>query len=278
MALPDKSDPSQSIDPKMDAVLRRMKRTMEERESAKVYQLALWADPQRGVPNEFARSALFSAVQPNKARYIERSTVFSQNGFTVTYTGKQLTQSDLDVFEGIMHIARGTHEGNQVRFRARELLRLINRDTGKSQYQWLLGVLERLTATSVGIRRSDEEVFWGSLLPEGAATLHDGVFVVEVNRKLVQLFTRGYTVIEWEQRRMLSKKPLAQHLHTWIASHDKPFPVSVQYLRDLTGSDTRELYKFRQLLKAALEAIKDTGAITSWRIDETDKVYLVKAG
>ena len=259
------------------ATLANLQRVIETKESAKVYQLVLWADLQRGVPNEFTRSALFSAVQPNKARYLERATIFSQKGFTITFTGKQLTQSDLDVFEGVMHIARGTQEGNYIRFRAGELLKLIDRDTGKSQYDWLLAVLNRLTATSVAITRDGKDVFWGSILPKGAAKLDDGIITVEINRDLIQLFTRGYTVIEWQQRRKLAKKFLAQHLHAWICSHEKPYPVTVEYLRDLTGSNTKELFKFRQNLKIALNAVKATGAIIAWRIDDADKVYITKS-
>src|SRR4051812_37823553 len=86
-----------------EKALDSLRDTVEKRESAKVYQLAFWADPQRGVPNEFARSALFAAVKLNEPRYLHQSTIFSQNGFAIKFTGKQLTQSDLDVFEGVVH-------------------------------------------------------------------------------------------------------------------------------------------------------------------------------
>lgn len=266
----------------LDATLSRVGTAIAKRESAKVYQLTLWGDHQRGIPNEFTRSALFAAIPPNKARYVEHETVFSQKGFTVTFTGKRLTQSDLDVFEGVAHLARQTPEGNAIRFKAGALLRLIGRSTGhgqtpgKSQYQWLLHVLQRLTATSVAIERDGKKVFWGSLLPEGAAQADNGEFVVTIGRQLIQLFDRGFTAVEWEQRKTLTKKPLAQHLHGWILSHDKPFPVSVEYLRNISGSETRELKKFRQLLKAALNAIQETGAISAWSIDSQDRVHITR--
>lgn len=258
-------------------MLGRVEEVHKKREAAKVYQLSLWKEPQRGVPNEFVRSALFPAIQPNKARYVRGETIFSQNGFTITFTGRQLTQSDLDVYEGIMHIARGTQEGNKIRFTAYKLLKLIHRHTGKSQYKWLLDVLQGLTATAVAIEREGKKVFWGSLLPKGAADLADGKFTVEISREMIQLFSRGYTVIEWDHRRLLRKKPLAQALHGWICSHAKPLPVTVQYLKDLTGSKTKDLKFFRYNLKAALEAIKETGAIAAWRIDEDDKVFITKS-
>jgi hypothetical protein len=257
--------------------LNRLNQTIQQREAAKIYQFVLWGNAARGVPNEFARSALFAAIQPNAAQFVKQQTIFSQNGFTITFTGKRLTQSDLDVFEGVMHMARGTHEGNAIRFRARQLLCLIGRNTGKAEYRWLLGVLECLTATSVAVHRDGYQVFWGSLLPKGAARLDDGFFSVEINRDLIKLFTRGYTVIQWEQRRQLLRKPLAQALHVWISSHNpKPHPVTVEYLRNLTGSDFKELKGFRRGLKVALDAIKTTGAITAWEIDEADKVHITK--
>lgn len=262
----------------LQGMLERVAEVDRKREAAKVYQLSLWADQKRGVPNEFVRSALFPAIPLNKSTYVERQQIFSQDGFSITFTGRQLTQADLDVYEGIIHIARGITEGNKIHFTAHQLLKLIGRHTGKSQHQWLLTVLDRLTATSVGIIRDDQKVFWGSLLPKGSADLKDGKFVVEISREMIQLFARGYTVIEWEQRRQLQKKPLAQSLHGWICSHTKPYPVTVQYLKDLTGSQTRDLKEFRRSLKNALNAIKEVGAITAWHIDEADKVYITKAG
>lgn len=104
-------------DSELEVSLQNIRKTLEERERNKEYQLAFWAEPQRGIPNEFARSALFAAVPPNKARYVERETVFSQKGFSITHTGKQLTQSDLDVFEGVMHLARGMQENTHLRFK-----------------------------------------------------------------------------------------------------------------------------------------------------------------
>lgn len=259
----------------LDTRLETLQKSIQEREAKKIYQLSLWSDTQRGVPNEFVRSALFPAIPSNKARYVQQQTIFSQDGLSVKYTGRQLTQSDLDVFEGIMHLGRGVHEGNHVEFSAHRLLKLIGRDTGKSQHEWLLNVLQRLTATSVMIMRDGVKVYWGSLLPEGAANLDSGRYRVELRREMLQLFARGFTVIEWEQRRSLGKKPLAQALHGWICSHTpQPFPVSVKYLHDLTGSDTKELRYFRANLRAALEEIKTAGAVRTWRIDSRDKVHI----
>ena len=61
-----------------------------KRDAAKVVQLPLWTDQKRGTPNSFLRSALFSAIQSKDREYLEGATLFSQQGITVKFTGRQL--------------------------------------------------------------------------------------------------------------------------------------------------------------------------------------------
>jgi len=257
--------------------LDQLGKAVAKRESAKVYQFPLWGEPQRGVPNDFARSALFSARKGTGTEYLRDIAVFSQAGVNITYTGPQLTQDHLDVFEGIMHLARDMPEGNAVCFTARGLLKLIGRRTSGRDHERLLRTLKDLTATAVTVTGENGDVYWSSLLPEGAAKPSDGYYRVNISRQLIKLFERGFTVIEWEQRKQLTRKPLAQAVHVWLCSHEKPYPVTVQYLHDITGSNTKALKRFRQSLKAALTQLKDIGVLADWRIDERDKVHFVKA-
>ena len=102
--------------------LARLGRSIREKEAAKVYQFPFWPEPERGVPNELIRSALFAAVHSKSRRHVRAEKIAAQGPYTIEFTGLQLTQAHLDVFEGVMHIARGTHEGNQVKFSAHRLL------------------------------------------------------------------------------------------------------------------------------------------------------------
>jgi TrfA protein len=108
-----------------------------------------------------------------------------------------------------------------------------------------------------------KRLFWGSLLPHGALDENSGQYVVEINRDLAKLFDRGFTQIDWEQRRMLRRKPLAQWLHLYYSSHAKPHPVSVAWLHHKSGSKMASMRAFRQTLKAALDEIQKAGAIVS---------------
>jgi hypothetical protein len=261
----------------LEKKLESFGKAIAERESAKVYRFPLWGEVQRGIPNDFARSALFTARKGTGNEYLRDQLIFSQAGITITCTGPRLTQDHLDIFEGIMHLAREMPEGNTVRFTAHGLLKLIGRSTGKTDHVRFLRNLKDLTATVVTIQRDGGRAYWGSMLPEGAAEPENGFYAVNINRQLIKLFERGFTVIEWQQRKALNRKPLAQALHVWLCSHERPYPITVQYLHDITGSNTKQLWKFRQSLKGALNELVSVGVLDEWRIDETDKVHFVKA-
>lgn len=266
-----------SNDQTLTKKLKSLEKSFAKRESAKVYQFPLWGDPQRGVPNDLVRCALFAAAKGIDGQYNEDVPVFCQAGLTIKYSGPTLTQDHLDVFEAIMHLARAMPEGNAVRFSAHGLLKLMGRSTGKSDHERLLRSLKHLTTTAISIEREGGDVYWGSLLPEGAAKPSEGRYSVVINRNLIKLFDRGFTVVEWQQRKALARSPLAKHLQLWLSSHDKPFAVTVQYLRDITGSQTKNLKHFRQNLKVALNKLKDVGVLADWHIDAADKVHFVKA-
>lgn len=263
-------------DPVLVESFRNIYEGIKKREEERHYQFELWPDKDRGVPNELSRSALFPAIHPKKRLLLQNQFIAAQGNYSIHYTGAQLDQSYLNVFLGIMHLARGIHEGNLVRFSGHQLLKLIGRPTGGKDHKWLYTVFQTLTATSVAIVKDGKRVFWGSLLPRGEADLETGKYAVEISRDLAKLFDRGFTRIEWEQRRKLLHKPLAQWLQFYYASHAKPLPVSVAFLCEMSGSTTQSLKKFRQNLKAALKQIQAVNIIFEWRIDEEDLVHVTR--
>jgi hypothetical protein len=261
---------------KLTVSLKNLEQAVEKREAARLHQMNFWPDEFMGVPNELARCALFAAIkEPKTRRTFDNASMAVQGDFKITYTGHQLDQCHIDIFEGIMHFARKIQEGERVRLTRYALLKLIGRDTGKTEYDWLLHRFNHLTATSIAITQGGKRVFWGSLLPHGAMDTETGEIVVEVSRDLAKLFGRGFSRVEWEERKKIGRHPLAQWLHLYYAGHAHPHPVSVEWLREHSGSDTSELRRFRQSLCKALQKLQDVGAIEAWRIKtESDLVHV----
>lgn len=252
----------------IEQIGERLLKRISEREATEPVQLAMWPERELAAPNELSRSSLFPAVHPKKRAMLFDAEIATQGGVTVRYTGPQLDQSYFDVFQGVMHYARGQDAGTEVQFRAVDILRLIGRTAGGSDRRWLYLAFQALTATSVAIVKDGRAVFWGSLLPSGKADLETGSYVVTISRELAGLFGRGFTRVEWAQRRKLFRRPLARWLQLYYASHAKPHPVSVSFLRELSGSTTQSERKFKQNLKLALAQITEVGVITGWSIDD----------
>ena len=260
-------------------VLANIRRVTEEREAAKIHQMDFWPDTHMGVPNELTRSALFAAIKPPKKgtrKLLEQALIAAQGEYSITYTGQQLDQEHIDIFEGIMHFARRVQEGNRVRVTRYALLKLLGKGDSKPEYDALLLHFEHLTATSVAIAQGDKRVFWGSLLPRGAMDTETGEIVVEVSRDLAKLFGRGMSHVEWAERREIGRHPLAKWLHLYYAGHAQPHAVSVAWLRDHSGSDTTELKRFREALRKALHKLQEVGAIETWEIDPKTHLVHVK--
>ena len=248
----------------------------EPRGPAKVIQLPLWPEPKRGAPNAVLRGALFAAVHKDRQYMHRQELIAVQGGITIRYTGEQLDQSDLDVWEQTLHLARTQALGTECYFTAHGFLKALGRSTGKRDHEWLKSALVRLAGAVVEIT-SGRRTYFGTLIEGGARDEDTGRYVVEINPKLAKFYGRTqWTQIDWEQRQRLRAKPLALWLHGFYASHAAPYPLTVAYLHKLSGSRTKRLRKFKENLIQALRDLEAVGAIKSFEIrDEIVHIWTV---
>ncbi len=226
---------------------------------AKRCQLPHWPDTTRGVPNIALRSALFGAIGKGSRRYLEREKIFAQDGITIIYTGAQLDEGDLDVWETILHLARAQPLGQDCNTSAYGLLQLLGKkDTGANR-KILKRRLSRLNACALDVEMGDQAYYEGSLINEIFRDELSGKFIIRLNPGLSRMFDSDqFTRIHWQVRQALSGKFLAQWLHGYYSSHAAPYPVKVETLRQLSGSKSAYLSKFRQQLREALSALRNT--------------------
>ena len=235
---------------------------------AKVIQLPLWPESKRGAPNAVLRAALFAAVQGKGRVALDRELLAAQNGVTIRYTGWQLTQSDLDVWEQALHLARTQTLGTKCYFTARGFLKALTRQASGQNLEWLKSSLARLAGAVVEIS-DGRRTYFGTLIERGVRDEETGRYVVEINPDLAAFYGRSqWTQIDWEQRQLLRSKPLALWLHGFYASHAAPHALTVEYLHKLSGSQTKQLWKFKQNLTQALQALEAAGAIRGFTIQD----------
>ncbi|WP_455233087.1 plasmid replication initiator TrfA [Geopseudomonas aromaticivorans] len=227
--------------------------------------MKVWPESVRGVPNVALRSALFAGIKAGDERmHLAARHIHSQADIKITYTGGQLDQGDLDVWETVLHLSRDQNMAGCVTNSYQMLKALGQTDTGVNRER--LGQrLSRLNATALKISvqmQGKTFSYEGSLIDDVTDVEHeDGGrardYRITLNPKLLVLFgSDQYTLIDWKVRRELTKHPLAQWVHGYYSSHAAPLPVSVELLHRMSGSGASTVAKFGQTLRKALDAVE----------------------
>lgn len=233
-----------------------------------------------GIPNGFLRSALFAPT--NARRSFFRVPLFTSGDLSVIFTGFHLSQYDLDVWVGVLKIAREFYGANGVVFysevviHVNQFLRSIGRGTGGGEIKLLVASLTRLQAAVVEI--TDGKYSYSGQLINTVRKNPDCAYKITINPELANLFGKsGWTGVDVFCRRKLNRRPLAQWLHAFYSSHSNTskYFYSVQRIKYLMGSGDMELKGFRRHLKNALRAVASATGWTCW-IDENDCVHAVK--
>ncbi len=232
-----------------------------------VVRLPVWPEPARGVPNSALRGALFAAIQGKGRQAFKRKLLAVQQGIEIRFTGWQLDQSDLDVWEQALHLARQHPLGTRCDFTAHAFLKALGRKTGKSDHEWLKDVFARLAGAVVEITH-DSKTYFGPLIEGGVRDEYSGLYVVEINPKIKVLYAAGWTVCDWEKRQQLRGRPLALWLHSFYSSHAAPHPMKVETLHRLCGSRTKQIFHYKANLKKSLELLRAVGAIRDFEFKD----------
>lgn len=244
-------------------------------ESDKEIYLPISKKSQIPVPNGVLRSALFGVIAKGSRKFEKSVLKATINGYSVKYTGEQLDQSDLDVWIECLRRCQKTALGHIVKCSSYEFLRAINRNTGKSDHEWLKSVFLRLRVNDIEIS-DGKYTYAGSLIFEHYRAEDTGENCIILNPKIADCFVNScWTGIDIALRLQFKGKPLTQWLFGFYATHAKPLPIKVETLKQLCGSQISELKKFKQILKKSLCELSD---ITGWLtyIDDNEKVIIKK--
>jgi hypothetical protein len=232
-------------------------------------QLPIWAEPMRGGPNALLRSALFSAIHSKKRKIIGTQTsaskepegvmIAAQDGIKIKYAGTQFNQQDADVFFEGVHRSRKDPLETECTFQGSDFLNAIGRTDSKGNYEDLDESLRRLRRGELQAEwtiNGRHYVFTGSLIASYVRETTTKLYKITFSKEVSILFApASWTQLEWEQRKALKGQPLGQWLHSYFSTHAEPFPVSVAYLHEKSGSQRTLLKNFKTDLKKAFEVL-----------------------
>lgn len=248
----------------------------------RILQLPIWPEQRRGVPNDLVRGALFTVGNVRiKRNFLKNSLIATLSGLEIRYTGEELRQDDQDVFLQIVHLARLVPLGAPVTFTAHAMLQSLKWHPNVRSYTRLRDTITRLKATGLEVR-GDQRGYSGSLIrdfswKDDSTGNNSRVWGVRLEPEIAALFNHvAYSQIEWEQRLALGH--LAKWLHSFYHTHRRPVAIRVDTIRRLCGSATKDLSKFRQLLRDALQELRAITFLTDYAIDpERDLVRVVRS-
>jgi hypothetical protein len=245
-------------------------------------QLPSWPEPVRGGPNALLRSALFAGIHSKKRTELgtrprpdeprKGVTVAAQDGITITFAGDQLNQYDADVFFETLHRARLHPLETECLFRGYDFLKAIGRSNAQPNYDDLHNSLTRLRNGNLVVEwkiNGRHYEFNGSLISHYVREKNTKLYKVTFAKEINVLFAPAcWTRLEWDERQLLKGHPLAQWLHSYFSTHAEPYPVSVKFLHEKSGSKHALLKNFRIDLKKALATLeKRLGWKATWNGD-----------
>ena len=237
--------------------------------------LPFWPVAVRAVPNSILRSALFG-VSKIRATGRNRVLIATNSNFEIRFTGTEFNQTDLDVFQGLLHIGMREPLGGSVEFDLSSFLSGLGRNTGSSQKNKLRKELARLMGGVVEIKwMKGQKTFMGSLVQKIFIDEVTDIHKVVFDRDLILLFDRGHSYIDQQQRLQLGQHSLAKWLHGFYSSHANPYPYKLETVQELCGS-TATAKEFKRLLVRALDKLKAIGAIESWQIESISNLVRVR--
>jgi hypothetical protein len=236
-------------------------------------------EEKRAIPNCFLRGALFGMVRKGKRALVENKPIFTMSQYQISFSGSELDQNDLELWDTLMYVAKDRKVDNILRITLYDLCQIMRLSPTKTAYDALIKRAERLQFGQVKIKTGKYE-FFGSLINNGYIDKNgDGKLVIEYNKTLAPLFQdNDYTFISVDIRHLLGDNQLARWIYNFYESHKEPIPFALNFIQKLCRSET-EAKDFKRKLKHALELVKNAHIAVNikskWNYDLTENNFLV---
>lgn len=244
--------------------------------------LPLWDDENRGVPNPFIRSGLFTVRTGAKREFIEGMEIASLSNYSLKYTGAELQQDDLSVWMSLINLVRNQPMSEAIYFTGYQLVKDLSWRMHSESYKRIQESIERMKVTGVQLGYGDgDSAYSGSLIRDFSWTARDGngnaKWMVRFEPRISLLFMDDTTtLLEWEVRKKIgTRAAVANWLCAFYSSHRDPIPMPVGKIYQMSRSqDTRK--GFVRTLKNALLKLQEVGFLENFKIQD-DTVYVQKA-
>lgn len=263
--------------------IERMDRIIGEMVQMKLSlsDVASWDDDFRVIPNDWARSAVFTVRNKNvKRRAYDNELIYHYNKeVEIHYTGIELRADDDElVWQQILEYAKHSVIGVHVYFTLYHLLTDVGWPINGFYYKRALACINRLNAATFQISSPRHSRIKGlSLVKEFEVVLDANkrpICQVELSTNLVVLFANDhYSKVIWVRYRALS--PTARRLFDWIVTHKVPYPLKLETFRLICGSESTRPKRWAEQTREACKELEEAKLVQQAYV-EKDAVHCVR--
>nr|WP_080344423.1 plasmid replication initiator TrfA [Xanthomonas oryzae] len=257
-----------------------IQRTTEEMRDAQLslFDVAPWADDMRAMPNDYARSALFTVrnKRQKRAAYENKAIFHVNKDVAITYTGIELRAEDDElVWQQVLEYAKRFPLGQKIHFSMYQLCTDLGWSINGRYYQKAEECLTRLQATAMQVTSSRFGRLKSLSLVKEFDIIDRGtkkaMCQVEIAEHMVYLFAGDhYSKFVWNKYRKL--KPITRRLFDYLASHKEPYPLKLETFRLMCGSESERPAKWKEQSKEACKELSESGLVESTWVNG-DSIY-----
>lgn len=259
------------------------KAAAEQKSSEQPVQLFLPGFSDVGaLPNHLNRSSLIAPVARGPRKHHMQTVMVTRRDCALEYTGQQLDESDGDLIMALIFFAKNFPLGTPVPLKRAELLRKLERGTGKSQYDWLYRSMKRLREGTLFLeaRKPDGSTRYSigkmlsfSILKELDYDSTTEKYSYTLDPRWVILFgNQEYALIDWDKRMQIGRgQDMAKTLQRLVAtSSDSIQRYALDWLKDKMEYAS-PMRKFEDSVEAAVEELVRLEIIVKGCIENSTK-------
>ena len=238
-------------------------------------------DSQRFIPNDFARTALFTTRNKRVPRrqYLNEVVYHLHTSVVVKYSGTELRAEDDEIiWLQILHYAKNVPLGSSFEVSIKDLVRDVGWSKNGTYYDKARQCISRLKANEILFENKKAYGRSPGLSLIGKyEMINDGEgqptrYRMLIDPELILLFAgNNFSNHGWD--RYLGLKPVARRLADYIESHKHPFPLSLESFKHVCGSEDASTTSWRQTVRKACKQIEDCRIAAVAFLDSDDKIY-----
>lgn len=240
-------------------------------------------DSQRSIPNDYARSSLFTARNKSQPRRtLQQVKLFHlHESVSIIFTGIELRAEDDEViWQQILHYAKVVPLGEPFEFAIKDLVADVGWPKNGRYYDKARECISRLKANEVMAFNNTAYGKSGAIsLIYRYTTINDAKskptnYRVWIDPNLILLFAGNtFTNHTWKPYRELS--PVARRLADYMESHKYPLPLKIERFRKMCDSNSAALTGWRRTVRQACVELEARGIAKSAKLGPDDSIYLV---